>query len=1055
MKKVKAIKLLTLCVVMMMAFVGAFLTIANGEKQVKAIAEYNTYGLKVEDSASMRTNVDSMGIRFTGSIRAESTSDVLTISDGNATLLDGARIGMIVAPAQAFDLTSASVTEIIEEHKTEEGQVNYYTLINKAYNMPVNGYAVEFDQSRIVVNADGSVTVKGAIVNLRDNNLKYGYKAVLYKVVDGKYYYSEVSTDTYQLKDLADEFLRSGYEIDEDVIPDLKMIIAKSVAIESTGTTVGIVENPDGTISTPAVAYDEASLLIGKPMAINEIVKANEEDTIEYESATGAVTYDDSAKTLTATGEGSANVKVTTPYGLTHTYIISNEHLLEILDNNISDYKVLYDEVSTMHPSKLYCSYGEQSVAYKFCSEFTKVTGYNLSYTSYMPTTYSEQQKYIVIGNNSYCDLAFADVEGYEYFDDYIDNKYTSYKIIVKGNSIFIQGHEGALRFGIFGLLNKLLGYEKIANYAIAAGLKRNILEEEIFFTYDGSGEVALGVSQIEEEYTMDFSYMQGFMGGNVYSYAEGARLFGLSSMNMVFGHDVSYGYGVHSSLDYFPVETYFADYPNWYSNVLSDGNPLQVCYNALRNDSFAIEVTINAIETKKNEMEKEYDDDGNKIGPKGKCTIYFGDEDTGGHCNCSECEGDLGYEYFMFLNEVYDAMCERIYEDGTSLADHIYLGGMVYAKNSLYPPIDGSGNARVVLNPNIKCVFAFNYADYYLGFSDTDIEMLNNWSKCCSSFRFWTYSFRPMYSMFFYDDFTNKQKTYSTLHKYNAEAIMEEGDKGTPAATNFNTLRIYLDARLAEYSGSDLSEAQADEYYNGLINRFFNSYFDVASEYMLNIFNAQRERYGYFYNNWVGGDNIYLNSYCNSQYNSNGGNGAPDNEYNDFLPDEYEDNGNPYNAMGNNIIGGYSSFGFHSLKYYNGYETHGNRYALSMVYSREFFRDLYNQLNLAKLAVENSALSAERKADLINRIELEELGILYQFMFIYEDEFAKNSSFTSSLSASDLAAIGINSVVEGQYKFLTLCDEFDYNSVGYETTARLKTMWGLSDGIIGDSEDW
>ena len=131
MKKVKAIKLLTLCIVMMMAFVGAFLTIANGEKQVKAIAEYNTYGLKVEDSASMRTNVDSMGIRFTGSISAESTSDVLTISDGNATLLDGARIGMIVAPAQAFDLTSASVTEIIEEHKTEEGQVNYYTLIKR------------------------------------------------------------------------------------------------------------------------------------------------------------------------------------------------------------------------------------------------------------------------------------------------------------------------------------------------------------------------------------------------------------------------------------------------------------------------------------------------------------------------------------------------------------------------------------------------------------------------------------------------------------------------------------------------------------------------------------------------------------------------------------------------------------------------------------------------------------------------------------------------------------------------------------------------------------
>lgn len=676
------------------------------------------------------------------------------------------------------------------------------------------------------------------------------------------------------------------------------------------------------------------------------------------------------------------------------------EAVLTILKNGTTSYRLIYDS-----------SNSTISTAVGFINkELKKTVGWQFSTYSAMPK-YNSSSKYISIGNNGYstsAGLEYRSVQG------------TDYQIAVKGNSIFVMGDDYAMNLGVYGLLNVLIGYEKYSAYYNGVG-------EEIVF--NSSKNIELGVSQIERTDIKDIAYTIAITQGNLYSNAKGASLQGNSSMGYTYMAQITSGnsqnddgitsslrYNVrsgHNSLAFFPKPVYQSIHPEWYAHEsYKDGSnsywsdPAQLCYYSLWNDQEALDVAFNVVKhhTSWN-------------------TIFISNMDTNGDCECKYCKGNLGYQYIKFLNALSDMMAKD------NETKHMTLGGMIYKNNSMEPPLDGDGNARITTNSNVIIEFAFDQADYYAGFSERDNELLEKWSKVSQKFRFWTYCQKSSYGMFFFDDFTNMQKLFETMYKYGAISIQHEGYEGSSTHTNFNNLRVYLVRELSKNTGYNMTDDEAKAYYERLTDKFFNQYFDIASEEMRAVFEFQKTKAQYMYNNWIDGINIFQNSY----YNSNG----------TYRFKNTQSQITPTNEFGNNNLGTYSSWGYHLLA---GNKMYGNRYAWSMVYSKNDFLTLFTYFEEAINRIESSNLSSSRKETIKARVELEKIGIMYQFMFIYENAFAKgNSSMNSTLTTSEIKAMGYDTLNEAMLDFIDLCTKFGISSADYNAVSDLATIWGIN----------
>ena len=288
---------------------------------------------------------------------------------------------------------------------------------------------------------------------------------------------------------------------------------------------------------------------------------------------------------------------------------------------------------------------------------------------------------------------------------------------------------------------------------------------------------------------------------------------------------------------------------------------------------------------------------------------------------------------------------------------------------------------------------------------------------------------------------YTDKQSFYETLVQYGATAVMDEGDKGQPIGTNFSNLRTYLGSKLSQNSGINLSDEDAAAYYEELTSAFFNQYFGPASTYLRAVFEKQKERQQYMYNNWAIDGGIYEKAYIDTGYHAT-------------LNGAWANGITPTNEIGNNRFGTYSSWTFHYSASNNNY---GSRLAFTYGYSKDDFKGMLNNLYAGIDAINNdSTLSVARKTELVSRVELEMVGVIYQFMFIYEDEFAVgNKSYSSHLDASDLEALRVKTVEEGMRLFVNLCNKFDFDSINYASLRSLVTLWGIQDGVLEDTEEW
>lgn len=662
----------------------------------------------------------------------------------------------------------------------------------------------------------------------------------------------------------------------------------------------------------------------------------------------------------------------------------SEEPTVTILKDRVTEYKLLYDGKE----KEL------KSVVEWVNSELKKTVGWEFAIKTTVPTTYNGNNKYIVFGNNAYTangGFRYDSVQG------------TDYKIIVDGNNVMVLGSPLSIKYGVYGFLNSIIGYEKF-------NIKEGNLGEQIYF--ENKDDIILTKSQIEQTHIKDIAYAQGFSSGNIYSNALGASEQNLASMGFTYGavlfHGCSYNddgkdaslkYNVrseHNSLGYYPTAVYLKAHPEWYAHDLKGklivntktGLPEQVCYYELAHSGEAIQRAVTVFEYHK--LKSGWD------------SLSISNMDTGGHCSCSHCKDNLAYQYVYYLNKLAEALAKN------DVTKDMEVQGMIYSNNCLDVPLDDDGNALIHTHERVTLRFAFNYADYFAGFSDIDVALLTKWSKVCSKWNYWMYNTRTSYSFFYFDNFTNMQREYQILKQFGAIVTSDEGYKGSNSFTNFNNLRYYLISKLTENVDCD---------YDYEIKHYFDNYFGVASGAMLKVFDKQNNISQFMHDNWK---DIFEEGFRNVPTNST--------------------SVAVYNSIGNVNIGTYSSWAFH---YYSSNATHGNRQLMSLVYSREDFRELYSYIDEAKALVNGSSLTKDQKARLISRIELEEIGVLYQFLFIYSDRFTvENVSFKSRLTAEDLSAIGVANEVEARNKFADLCTKFTIKSINYLKLDELKSIW-------------
>lgn len=150
-------------------------------------ADYNmSFGI----GASVRTNPESMGIRF----------EVYFTAEMYAKVASGEYVaGMIIVPAKAIE----NVTS------------DYFTALLNTYNKTESDVSTTFSLAQFKQEEVGGKTVysaRAAIVNLKDENLTYAYQAVAWcKTQDGVYMFSDKS-DVRSISEVTNKALLSDLD---------------------------------------------------------------------------------------------------------------------------------------------------------------------------------------------------------------------------------------------------------------------------------------------------------------------------------------------------------------------------------------------------------------------------------------------------------------------------------------------------------------------------------------------------------------------------------------------------------------------------------------------------------------------------------------------------------------------------------------------------------------------------------------------------------------------------------------------------------------------------
>lgn len=417
--------------------------------------------------------------------------------------------------------------------------------------------------------------------------------------------------------------------------------------------------------------------------------------------------------------------------------------------------------------------------------------------------------KYISLGNTSIA--ASADVY------DVSGLGTDGYRIKTKGDNVFVIGEDYGVLYGVYGLLNELVGYEFFYKDTYSLDKKQDVKLKN----YD-----VLDVPDIANR-------AAGY--GTMWQQAQTLYKFRMRNYGTFF--IPIRGQIFHNSHAYLPYEENSTIHSKWYN-----GNGSQVCYTAHGDEKEYNAMVNQTVKVLKEEL----------INYPDRNLVTFSILDNTNSCNCEACNamtekyGAESAAIILFLNKVNAQIKEWFDGDGAEYSRDLKICFFAYFKyvkppveydeeTDEYVPVDG-----IRCDDGVCVMYAPIEADYTVGFDSYENESVKSailgWRAVSNDLATWFYDtiFLSESTHFvFYNTFNGYQERIRYAYYANSQYMFLQGGNfgGQPM---FKSLKMYLQSKLTW---------DVNDNYQALIQRFFDNFYGAASDTMMQIFDEMRAR--------------------------------------------------------------------------------------------------------------------------------------------------------------------------------------------------------------------
>ena len=472
-----------------------------------------------------------------------------------------------------------------------------------------------------------------------------------------------------------------------------------------------------------------------------------------------------------------------------------------------SDYKIVLPEEPTIR---------EEEAANELVRYLRESTGYTFTVIGDSGLSYSEDAKYLSLGQNSLYITSGLTFDEERYGTD-------GYEIKMKGNTVFMTGSDSIFSYGTLWSVYDFLAYH--------VGYKFYNVDE---ISLEKHTSIKLKNIEIKEVPSFENRSL-GVM--SVFTDKEARN--GLRVKTTSDSEWIIFGHGNETHI--LPTSTYYEAHPDWYGPLASNGKR-QLCFT---NEEMRAEYVKRV---------KWYIDEF----PNGKY-IEFGQNDGMQFCQCANCtaltqkyDGAISGVQLEFANKVVDELNEYVAENypGRELTYMIFAyqtterPPVVYdEENDKYLPMSEEciphENLTIMVAPcTVKAGYPYDHAK-----NVSSYEFLRGWGDICEEeLLLWAYDFYDYENLIALDAFGGIKRTYEVYKENNVGFIYEEG-AWNRRRVGFEQMRAYVRSRLMwniSLNVDDLINEFMDAYYKEA-KQEIREYYDLLQVWQVTL----REKYG------------------------------------------------------------------------------------------------------------------------------------------------------------------------------------------------------------------
>lgn len=435
---------------------------------------------------------------------------------------------------------------------------------------------------------------------------------------------------------------------------------------------------------------------------------------------------------------------------------------------------------------------------------FYIATGIDLEVIEDEGLDYSANSKYISVGDTSLLRQAQITVD-----KDRLDR--SGFIIYTKGLSVFLSGAQdyGTL-YSSYEFLSQIFDYEYYAPTAIK--IDKDVTDVKLM-KYD-----------ITDVPDIHFTIANS---GNINADKQIASRYRMVRMNDVLSGPNNKNN--HNSFLWLPKETYQEDHPDWYS---PDGS--QLSYSARGNQEEYLLMVEEAFLRMKEFL----------ISQPNAMMVSFGHEDTRTWCTSGDAVAKLekygtnAATLIHFLNDLkekVDIWFES--DDGAGYKRDLVIYFLAYHQADKPPAMLSEKGEYVPVDDSVKLrdgVVPY-FASFNLYPKSEFVDRLKGWKALSDKVMVWTYETNFTHYLSPYDSF-NDIDTFRFVASMKPYLIFPQGQHNqTGSVAGFGELKTYLNSKLSWDASLDMEILIAD---------FFENYYGIAAQPMMDLFNSFRVQF-------------------------------------------------------------------------------------------------------------------------------------------------------------------------------------------------------------------